>query len=53
MKHPEDMLGCKGVLNTSLSLVTVFYVGFGFFGYLKFGEEIMDSISLNLPSTDL
>ena len=53
MKHPGDMLRYNGVLNTSMSLITNLYIGFGFFGYLKYGEDIKGSISLNLPPSDL
>ena len=53
MKHPRDMLRYNGVLNTSMSLITNLYIGFGFFGYLKYGEEIKGCISLNLPPSDV
>ena len=53
MKHPGDMLRYNGVLNTSMSLITNLYIGFGFFGYLKYGEEIKGCISLNLPPSDI
>lgn len=53
MKHPSDMLTANGVLNSSMGLVTLLYVGFGFFGYLKFGENIKSSITLNLPPEDM
>ena len=47
------MLGWNGVLSTSMSLVVALYVGMGFYGYLKFGEDIAGSISLNLPPGDM
>ena len=53
MKHPGDMLRYNGVLNTSMSLITNLYIGFGFFGYLKYGDDIKGSISLNLPPSDV
>ena len=53
MKYPKDMLGWNGVLSTSMSLVVALYVGMGFYGYLKFGEGIAGSISLNLPPGDM
>ena len=53
MKHPRDMLRYNGVLNTSMSLITNLYIGFGFFGYLKYGEDIKGCISLNLPPSDV
>ena len=53
MKYRDDMLRCNGVLNTSLSLVAILYIAFGFFGYLRYGEVIKGSISLNLPPDDV
>ena len=53
MKHPGDMLRYNGVLNASMSLITNLYIGFGFFGYLKYGDDIKGSISLNLPPSDV
>ena len=53
MRSPKDMLGWNGVLSTSMSLVVALYVGMGFYGYLKFGEGIAGSISLNLPPGDM
>lgn len=53
MRRPKDMLGWNGVLNTSMGLVVALYVGMGFFGYLKFGENITSSITLNLPPSDM
>jgi len=53
MRAPKDMLGWNGVLSTSMSLVVALYVGMGFYGYLKFGEDIAGSISLNLPPGDI
>jgi len=53
MRSPKDMLGWNGVLSTSMSLVVALYVGMGFYGYLKFGEGIAGSISLNLPPGDI
>ena len=47
------MLRYNGVLNTSMSLITNLYIGFGFFGYLKYGEDIKGCISLNLPPSDV
>ena len=53
MRRPKDMLGGNGVLNTSMTLVVALYVAMGFYGYLKYGEDIEASISLNLPTGDM
>ena len=49
MKTPRDMRGWNGVLNTSMTIVTCLYIAVGFFGYLKYGDAVQGSITLNLP----
>lgn len=52
MKTPESFLGTTGVLNKGMFVVVCLYSAFGFFGYLKFGDKVDGSITLNLPQTD-
>ena len=47
------MKGINGVLNTSMALVLALYLAMGFYGYLKYGEDIEASITLNLPPGDM
>jgi len=49
MENPKDMKGWNGVLNTAMVLVSCFYIAMAFFGYLKYGEAVAGSITLNLP----
>ncbi|KAI8430633.1 hypothetical protein MSG28_000836 [Choristoneura fumiferana] len=49
MKTPTHFIGCPGVLNTGMFFVVSLYATTGFFGYLKYGEATMGSITLNLP----
>eukprot|EP00092_Neocalanus_flemingeri_P041479 GFUD01045165.1.p1 GENE.GFUD01045165.1~~GFUD01045165.1.p1 ORF type:complete len:473 (-),score=99.36 GFUD01045165.1:322-1740(-) len=53
MKTPGDMKGWNGVLNTSMGIVSCLYIAVGFFGYLKYGENVTGSITLNLPVGEL
>ena len=53
MKTPGDMRGWNGVLNTAMTMVACLYIAVGFFGYLKYGENVVGSITLNLPSDEL
>ena len=50
MKHPADLRGWSGVINTGMTIVAAMYAGLGFYGYLKFGDDIKGSITLNLPT---
>jgi len=49
MRTPADMRGWNGVLNTSMVIVSCLYIAVGFFGYLKYGDAVSGSITLNLP----
>lgn len=52
MTTPEEFRGWNGVLNTAMILVTCGYIAVGFFGYLKYGDAVKGSITLNLPPSD-
>ena len=43
----------KSVSKLYVGLVVGLYVAMGFYGYLKFGENIKGSITLNLPPGDM
>lgn len=49
MQKPQHFLGCPGVLNTAMITVVVLYAVIGFFGYVRFGDEVKGSVTLNLP----
>lgn len=49
MAKPTHFLGCPGVLLISMSIVVSLYTLLGFFGYLRFGDDVTGSITLNLP----
>uniref|UniRef100_A0A0K8TLL5 Putative amino acid transporter n=1 Tax=Tabanus bromius TaxID=304241 RepID=A0A0K8TLL5_TABBR len=50
MKTPEAFLGLTGVLNTGMVIVALLYTSVGFFGYLKYGDNVHGSITLDLPA---
>lgn len=39
-----------GVMNFGMTIVTAMYAFVGFFGYVKYGPESKDSITLSLPN---
>ncbi|KAG1673998.1 Proton-coupled amino acid transporter 1 [Nymphon striatum] len=49
MKNPADFHGLTGVLNTGMVIVACLFCAVGFYGYLKFGDAVLGSITLNLP----
>lgn len=51
MKTPQDFIGWNGILNTGMVLLACAYISVGFYGYLKYGEGVHDSITLDLPMT--
>ncbi|CAH0717456.1 unnamed protein product, partial [Brenthis ino] len=53
MSNPNHFLGCPGVLNITMGLVATLYAIVGLFGYLKYGEDVLGSITLNLPEDEV
>ena len=53
MSDPVTMTSRFGVINISITLVTIVYVALAFFGYLRFGDNAQGSITLNLPNEPL
>ncbi|CAG4941204.1 unnamed protein product [Colias eurytheme] len=52
MKKPQHFLGCPGVLVIAMTFIMVLYTILGLFGYLRYGDELRGSITLNLPIDD-
>jgi proton-coupled amino acid transporter len=42
--------GWVGVLNLAMVTVVCLYTSVGFFGYIKYGDTALGSITLNLPT---
>ncbi|XP_050681613.1 proton-coupled amino acid transporter-like protein CG1139 [Leptidea sinapis] len=53
MAKPEQFLGCPGVLNVAMTIVIALYGIVGFFGYMKFGDDVRGSVTLNLPQDEI
>ncbi|KHJ41926.1 putative proton-coupled amino acid transporter 2 [Trichuris suis] len=51
-RNPRQFIAPAGTLNIACLLVLAIYIVIGFFGYAKFGFDIKDSVTLNLPSND-
>ncbi|KAK3932263.1 Proton-coupled amino acid transporter-like protein [Frankliniella fusca] len=50
MKTPRSFPGYTGVLNRSMVVIVSLYAFIGFFGFIRYGEKSMGSITLNLPN---
>lgn len=49
MRNPKQFSTVFGVLNVGMVIVTSLIILTGFMGYLKFGEAVRGSLTLNLP----
>ncbi|KAG8240467.1 hypothetical protein J437_LFUL010805 [Ladona fulva] len=52
MKTPQNFTGCFRVLNTGMVIITSLFAAVGYFGYLRYGDKTLGSISLNVPDTE-
>lgn len=52
MEKPQEFLGKPSVLLIAMSVVTVLYSVMGFLGFVRFGEDIRGSVTLNLPTDE-
>lgn len=53
MKKPENFRSTFGVLNVGMTVVASLFACFGFIGYLKYGNNVMGSLTLNLPKENM
>lgn len=53
MAKPQHFLGCPGVLNITMTVVVLLYMIMGFLGYVRYGDDAMGSITLNLPTGEI
>lgn len=52
MKKPQHFLGAPSVLLIAMITVMVLYTVMGFLGFVRYGDLIRGSITLNLPTED-
>lgn len=53
MAKPQHFLGCPSVLNVTMVFVAILYGVVGIFGYMKYGDGVLGSITLNLPEGEI
>lgn len=49
MRNPQNFVGVCGVLSKGMSGVTLIYMLLGFLGYLRYGNNTNEIITVNLP----
>ncbi|XP_058123579.1 proton-coupled amino acid transporter-like protein CG1139 [Anopheles ziemanni] len=52
MKTPQHYLGCPGIVNVNNICLAFLYSFFGLMGYLRYGDAIQGSITLNFPTEE-
>ncbi|XP_058063774.1 proton-coupled amino acid transporter 1-like [Anopheles bellator] len=53
MRNPANFSRPFGVLNVGMTVVTMLFATTGFLGYLKWGDTVKGSLTLNLPDGEL
>ncbi|XP_055606588.1 proton-coupled amino acid transporter-like protein CG1139 [Uranotaenia lowii] len=53
MRDPHEFRHPLGVLNVGMVIVTFVFTFLGFVGYLKWGDEVQSSMTLNLPQDEI
>ncbi|KAH8278192.1 hypothetical protein KR044_001548, partial [Drosophila immigrans] len=53
MSTPKVFVMPCGILNWGFAIVLALYTCVGFFGYWKYGDESLASVTLNIPQTDI
>ena len=53
MKHPQDFTGPLSILNISMLTLISSYVIMGLFGFVRYGDAVEGSITLNLPDNEI
>lgn len=53
MAKPAQLTSTFGVLNIETAIVTTLYGFFGFFGFVRYGDSLKGSITLNLPTDEI
>lgn len=53
MKNPNNFNKALGVLNVGMVIVGFMFVAIGFLSYLKYGDEVAGSVTLNLAQKEV
>lgn len=53
MRAPKDFKGPTGILNRAMCLIIALYIGLGFLGYIRYGDNVAATVTINLPADEL
>ena len=53
MENPQHFIGGIGILNIAMVIVVLLYAVIGFLGYIKFGDDVAGSVTLNLLESEM
>lgn len=53
MRNPENFTSTFGVLNVTVGMITLLFIFTGFIGYMRWGEDVDGSITLNLNAEEV
>lgn len=53
MRKPSNFNKPLGVLNVGMVIVGSMFVAIGFLSYLKYGDDVAGSVTLNLAQKDM
>jgi len=53
MKKPNNFNKAFGVLNIGMVIVGIMFVTMGFLSYLKYGDDVAGSVTLNLAPQEM
>jgi len=53
MKQPAHFIGKVGILNIAMFIVVLLYGVIGLFGYIRYGDNVEGSVTLNLLESEM
>ena len=53
MENPQHFISGIGILNIAMVIVVLLYAVIGFLGYIKFGDDVAGSVTLNLLESEM
>lgn len=52
MRKPQQFAGNCGIISWAMPTISFLYWAIGFFGYMRYGEDVHPLVTLNLPQRE-